>query len=160
MLANVPYFMRPFRKQVVIVLMDKRLREAMMYAPPSPWLVFIVHSLLYTRQFVLRYLMLPRPEALRVIALSGEKNQFGKYWWNKYLGMPYYVKPSLGQRWEPKAWIRWAMGVPVPGDEGQKFSPDGYKIEDLGPVIGKKGWEGEKMKVTEVGRRRCPVAFG
>lgn len=25
------------------------------------------------------------------------------------------------------------MGLPLPGDEGEKYAPDGYKIEEIGP---------------------------
>ena len=52
------------------------------------------------------------------------------------------------------------MGLPVPGDEGDKYWPQGYKTEDVGPkAMRGKGGEyvrEEKEKVLEMRARGCP----
>ena len=48
-----------------------------------------------------------------------------------------------------------AMGLPVPGDEGGKYFPEGYVIRAVGPensgVLGDKGREGGLKRVQKVG---------
>lgn len=43
------------------------------------------------------------------------------------------MKPTIWNRWGPMAWLTWALGRPVPGDQGDKYYPAGYSIPDLGP---------------------------
>lgn len=55
------------------------------------------------------------------------------------------------------------MGLPVPGDEGDRYWPDGYKISDVGPdfmrgkgkdykIASKERLVGERMKGCPFGR--------
>jgi hypothetical protein len=60
----------------------------------------------------------------------------------KWDAAPYYVKPTFWNRWGPTAWVTWALGRPVPGDEGDKYYPTGYSIPDVGP----KYFEGKGKK--------------
>lgn len=50
-------------------------------------------------------------------------------------GAPYYVKPTLWRRWGPETWGSRLVGVPLPGDEGERFFPQGYHIAEVGPKI-------------------------
>lgn len=50
-----------------------------------------------------------------------------------YLVTPYYNKPGFLNRWGPEAWLVWAAGGKVPGQEGQKYLPKGYRFEEVGP---------------------------
>ena len=48
------------------------------------------------------------------------------------------------------------MGLPLPGDEGEKYFPGGYKVREVGPDKGMEGWERERERVVEMERRNCP----
>jgi hypothetical protein len=96
------------------------------------------------RKYVLRYLTLPRPYFLRVHNMSTHPSPNGTYFSLKYEAAPYYIQPTIWQRWSPNAWYLWIMGLPIPGDEGSKYHPEGYKITDMGPR-GMKGKGGEYM---------------
>ena len=161
LLTKVPSSAKELGKQAVAAMMDERLCRAMMFPSPPSWLIAVVHSLLYIRRFVLRYLMLPRPELFRVIQLS-EENPEGRSFMKKYLGQPWYNKPWFWNRWGVDAWSRWAMGLPIPGDDGERFWPKGYKIAEIGPAVGKGGFEAEKGRIHRVsaGLRGCPMGLG
>ena len=72
----------------------------------------------------------------------------GRYHLTYYDAYPFYIKPSFSSRWGPTAWQKWLAGVPLPGDEGDKYMPQGYKIEESGPksLFGKGAAE---MKATK-----------
>ncbi|KAL4941957.1 hypothetical protein BDV06DRAFT_170965 [Aspergillus oleicola] len=128
-------------------VMDDRLREAMMYEPPSTVYKTIFWALVSLRKFYLRYLSLPRPNFQRIDIFTDEPNEYGRYYVNIYEAIPYYVKPTLWNRWGPGAWVSWAMGMPLPGDEDDKYYPRGFDLEDLGP----KYFEGKGRKsVAEI----------
>ena len=79
--------------------------------------------------------------------MTEEPSKNGTYYTLKYDAAPYYVKPTFMQRWKPAAWVSWIMGLPLPGDEGQKYWPGGYKIPEMGPesMRGKGADFGRKM---------------
>lgn len=39
------------------------------------------------------------------------------------------------------ALLTWAMGLPLPGDEGGKYAPEGYLVKEVGPTGLRKGVE-------------------
>ncbi|MCJ1475645.1 hypothetical protein MMC13_004308 [Lambiella insularis] len=159
LLMEVPGFAKGLGKQVVAVLMDQRLREAMLYPPPPRWLIALVRGILHARRFVLRYLMLPRPAFARSEVVSRQPSKDGRYFMLDYQAMPHYVEPTWWNRWGVKAWLRRGLGLPVPGDQGGAFCPMGYRAEEIGPGIGRKGFEGELRRVESVGRK-CLGGFG
>lgn len=61
-------------------------------------------------------------------------------------GAPFYVQPTIWNRWGPVAWFKRALGLPLPGDDGDKYYPQGYYTPDLGP----KYFEGKGRKELEV----------
>jgi hypothetical protein len=93
----------------------------------------------------LRYLALPRPYFLRYVSFTEEPDQHDRFFFTQWDAAPYYVKPTFWNRWGPTAWLTWALGRPVPGDEGDKYYPAGYSIPDLGP----KNFEGKGKKQLE-----------
>ncbi|KAL8686601.1 MAG: hypothetical protein Q9224_005397, partial [Gallowayella concinna] len=129
LLWGLPGALKPFGARVVSVLMDDRLRTAMMYDKPSDFYFSLIASIFATRKFVLRYLSLPRPSFLRVKALE-DLNSDGRYTVSFWEGAPYYVTPTMWRRWGPEAWASRLLGLPVPGDEGAKYYPQGYKIPE------------------------------
>lgn len=90
-------------------------------------------SILSIRKILLRHAALPRPQLLKVRSLSDRQNVHGRYNILYYEHAPYYIRPSWLERWSLQAWMVWARGRPLPGDEGEKYHPKGYKIMELGP---------------------------
>lgn len=117
-------------------------------------------TLLTTRKLFLRYLTPPRPYILRYTSITDEPDSAERFFLTKWEAAPYYVKPTIWNRWGPTAWLTWALGRPVPGDEGEKYYPHGYAIADVGP----KSFEGkgrnavqERMAELSVSRTgKCP----
>ena len=58
--------------------------------------------------------------------------------------------------------MSWIMGLPVPGDEGDKYSPGGYKISDIGPKAMRGKGEDYRRATNErlVGERMKSCPFG
>lgn len=58
----------------------------------------------------------------------------------------------LTQQVRPFGMDFWMRGLPLPGDEGEKYWPRGYKIEQIGPDImrGKGGeyWRESKERLA------------
>ena len=69
----------------------------------------------------------------------------------KYTISPWYVKPTLKNRWGPGAWKTWLKGGILPGDEGDKYFPQGFVASELGPNalrnFGKEKMEAEKQRL-------------
>jgi hypothetical protein len=127
-------------------------------APAS--LSFVLSSIFSIRKFLLRHLALPRPYFLRFHRLTKTPSVDGRYFFTQWEGAPFYVKPTLLNRWGPGAWVTRAMGLPLPGDRGDTYYPNGYFLPDVGP----KNFEGkgreqlQKMKERLERERtgKCP----
>lgn len=130
------------------------------YDPPSRASSLLFSTLFALRKFYLRHLSLPRPYFLRHRALSEHPDKDGRLHLRIWDAAPYYVKPTLVNRWGPGAWVSWLMGRPVPGDGGGKFYPQGYVIGDVGPRRYEgKGREEVKRTVERLEAERkggCP----
>ena len=184
LLYSMPGFAKPPGRRIVSALMDDRLRTAMMYVfrcprgiqPPKPWsdnrlsrfekpskFYFSLVSVLFTvRKYVLRYLMLPRPHFLRVHNTTYEPSQAGTYHMTVYETVPWYVRPTVFNRYDVRAWWNWSMGLPVPGDEGDRYRPGGYKIPEVGPDA-MRGKGADYMRASKerlVGERMKGCPFG
>ena len=161
LLYAVPQFLKPYGRTAVLTLMDPLLRTAMIYPKPPDFATFLVSTLLRTRAFIIRYLCLPRPSFLRVDSLT--PSQDGKYHMIAYDAEPWYVKPTLMNRWGMLAWWRWAQGLPIPGDEGERFCPMGFGSREIGPTkVGRGKGEQEAMEGKIKGRLeeamgKCPM---
>jgi hypothetical protein len=57
----------------------------------------------------------------------------GRYYLKSYVALPYYVKPSIANRWSPEALLQWVLGFDVPGMKGNRYWPQGYLIKEVGP---------------------------
>jgi hypothetical protein len=115
------------------------------YDPPPRVLKAMFDAAVVIRRLGLRYLALPRPYFMRLDVFTEKPNEFGRYHVQLWDGMPYYVQPTLWNRWGPSAWVQWLMGLPLPGDEGDKYYPRGYYTPDVGP----KYFEGKGRKTLE-----------
>lgn len=163
LLFHVPKSYKAAGLKVVAALMPEILRKAMMYdTPPAGYFTF-VKAVFGLRKFLLRYLSLPRPGFMRVNRSSEVDPKTGLVNSTYYQAHPFYVKPTLLNRYGPEAWITWALGGDLPGDKGTAFSPEGYKIESVGPkyMYGKGKADMEKtldvLKAERTGG--CPFAF-
>lgn len=114
--------------------------------PPSVFFSAIFASIFQLRRLVLRYLTLPRPNFMRLDVFTEKPNKHGRNYVLFYEGAPFYVQPTIWNRWGPAAWFKWALGQPLPGDDGDKYYPQGYYTPDLGP----RYFEGKGRKELEV----------
>ncbi len=128
---------------------------------PEPGIVAgaTVYSLLLLRRFYLRHLALPRFSELRRHGDPDPKTgrihmriTYGNY--------PFYVKPTLWNRWGPKAWAIWLYGGKVPGDNAEEYMPQGFLWTDMGPRnrigLGTKEMEADAQRMRTTGRGGCP----
>jgi hypothetical protein len=146
----VPGALKGFAKNLVIALMDERLRLAMKYPRAPSWISASVRGIFAIRRFILRHLSLPRPYFARFQFFTKVPSPQGTYFLNEYDSMPYYVKPTLFNRWGPEALIRRAQKLPVPGDDGDRFCPMGYTVRGVGPNHGRKDQEAMEERVARV----------
>jgi hypothetical protein len=77
LLYYTPTFMKGFAKRVLIVLMDERLRKAMIYPPQPQWMDSFINYSFAIRGFLLRNFFLPRIK--RIQYTQREKNKYGRY---------------------------------------------------------------------------------
>jgi hypothetical protein len=163
LLCNAPEFMKPAGKQVVISLMDKRLRKAMIYPDPPSLYPQLTSFALTTRKLVLRYLIPPRPYILRYRSLSDNPDpKTGRYFMTKYESEPWYIEPTFLTRYSPSTLLRRFLGRPYP--DGRNYKPEGYKIMELGPAkfekMGQKECELSRERLMNGRRGGCPFAVG
>jgi hypothetical protein len=157
LLYDVPTALRPHGRLVVSALMDPRLRTAMSYESPPPWLDRTVAAALALRKYVLRYAMLPRPWAWRKRKLAEMPDANGRLFSLEYQAEPWYVQATVWNRWGVLAWIKWAGGKPVPGPEWQS---EGFLTKEVGPKSvrgkGEKEFGVETERLMGLGRGGCP----
>lgn len=158
LLWSVPHFAKPTARHAVYALMDARLRAAMQYPDPSRVVSSVVLGALQVRRYFLRHLALPRVIPWR--SVTSEKSAHGTYYMLGYESVPYYVKPTLWNRWLSPGAIVWRLrGLPVPGDEGVKYHPEGYSAKKAGPPHGMGRQKVMEEKLEVLGGMQCPMAF-
>ncbi|KAI2622359.1 hypothetical protein GGR54DRAFT_629910 [Hypoxylon sp. NC1633] len=127
----VPWFAKPFGTELVISLLGERVREAFMLPESGVTASATIYSLIALRRFVLRYLTLPRFFELK--RQYEPDQQTGRITQRMpYGNFPFYIKPTLWNRWGPVAWAIWLYGGKLPGDDPQ-YMPEGYMFQELGP---------------------------
>ena len=124
-----------------------------------------VNGILWVRKLLLRHLALPRPEMMRkhYIPLGPDPSTY-RYNAVEYLSYPWYVKPTLLRRWGPKSWITRLLGRKLPGDDGNKYLPEGWTHAEIGPrALSGKGIEKmdeDYKRLVSQKRGGCPFKFG
>lgn len=131
---NIPTRLNKVGKYVVSVLVGERLRKAMMLPDPPWYYTAAIENFLLLRRLVLRHLALPRLEIQRKQYISSDPEDNGRYSSREYLSHPWYVKPTFKRRWGGRAWMTWTLGRKLPGDDGNKYNPEGYLIAEVGPI--------------------------
>jgi hypothetical protein len=80
----------------------------------------------------------------------------------RYEAHPFYVRPTLWNRWGPPAWPSRFLGLPLPGDDGETYYPHGFSIQEVGPsmFVGKGTAAADETKARLRGVRTggCPFA--
>lgn len=128
---------------------------------PSHILHLFIHCLFGIRKLILRHLALPRPEILRKTYIpSAPDIRTGRYNSVEYLSYPWYVKPTFKRRWGPRALVTRFLGRRLPGDDGNKYAPEGYLFEEVGPAAlrgkGLKEMESTEATLKDARRGDCP----
>ena len=145
-------------KQAVSVIVGERLRNAMKLPEPS-WLSrFVIEDGLRLRRLFLRHLVLPRLEIQRKKYISTEPETNGRYSSREYLSHPWYVNPTFARRWGFRAWTARLLGRKLPGDDGNRYNPEGYIITEVGPI--NLARSGSKEMRTDLGRIRAAEPGG
>ncbi|KAL6718062.1 hypothetical protein ACLMJK_004147 [Lecanora helva] len=163
LLWSVPNLMKPFGRKVVSALMDDRLRKAMIFEQPPTFHFALVNVLFTIRKLFIRFLCLPRPFPLRVHNPTDEPSCDGRYFMTNWETEPWYVQPTFRNRWcRLQSWASWAMGLPVPGDGGDKYWPQGYKIHEIGPESmrgkGESYVRGSRETLVDERMKGCPFS--
>lgn len=174
---NVPYRFHGQCKRMMSVLLGERLRIAMMYVrltigfakltirPRYPEAAPIYHSfvngLLGVRKLLLCYCALPRPNFMRKQYIaSGPDSKTGRYNSVEYLSYPWYIRPSFRRRWGPRVWLTRLVGRKLPGDDGNKYAPEGWTFSELGPQVlrskGIKEMDSDHDRLASQDRGGCP----
>ncbi|KAI1810134.1 hypothetical protein GGS20DRAFT_568806 [Poronia punctata] len=155
----IPSFAVPFAQEAVCVLMGDRVREAFMLPEPSVAAGAVVYPALLLRRWYLRYLSLPRLTEVRRLGRTDPKT--GRMHTRfPYGNHPFYIEPTIWNRWGPKAWAIWLYGGKLPGDDPEEFMPQGYHWTDLGPKnrmgLGVEEMEADVKRMKASGRGGCP----
>ena len=99
----------------------------------------------------------------RQFIASHSNDDNGRFNSLEYLSYPWYVQPSISRRWGPKAWVTRLLGRKLPGDDGNRYSPEGYTFLELGPQAfkgkGLKEMENTKIRLAQQDRGGCPFSF-
>ncbi|KAI1658972.1 hypothetical protein F4813DRAFT_355277 [Daldinia decipiens] len=153
LLWGVPgVYLKRVTTRFLVALMDDHLRIAVGYPAPSVIYRICVKTILTSRKLALLYLSLPRPDFLTIQPTrvmdskvsypqdnspDGVLKQQSRTILTSYVAAPYYVKPTIWNRWGPGAWWWWCLGHPLPAQNDQHFIPEGYLIPEIGPRQGK-----------------------
>ena len=69
----------------------------------------------------------------------------------------------MKNRWGVSAWLTWWRGGALPGDEGEKYAPEGFLCAEVGPSgLQNKGlqeMEEDRERMMKLSRGGCPFAL-
>ena len=162
---NVPKSLKSTAKQVVAALVGQRLQQAMGLPTPTALCQNIINSIMMIRRWCILHLFIPRLEFMRKKYVADDQDPItGRYSSQEYLSHPWYVKPTFERRWGPKAWLTRLLGRKLPGDDGNRYAPEGYRFEEVGPTAlkgkGRKEMRQDQEQLRALDRGRCPFHVG
>ncbi|PVH89601.1 hypothetical protein DL98DRAFT_475870, partial [Cadophora sp. DSE1049] len=157
---KVPARFKAVGEKVVAAILEDKLREAMMIPRPPPSYFTFIRRFVAVRKFFLLHLSLPRRKPKKRLPIATSS---GRMLAKKYTISPWYVKPTFKNRWGFGAWKTWLKGGILPGDEGDRYFPQGFVASELGPNalrnFGKEKMEAERRRLeVEMNseRGKCP----
>ncbi|KAJ2998401.1 hypothetical protein NUW58_g326 [Xylaria curta] len=163
-LCQIPKSLHRVVWGVVAILLGPRVQKAMRIPDPPLGLESAFNLMITIRKYILRYACPPRPYFLRRVYNADSPDPItNRYQSQRWLGRPWYVKTSLLDRWGLAAWMLWFNGtVSSMVFEDGKFIPEGYLIDDVGPVthVG-KGRDEMRDNVSALDLKsplRCPFS--
>ncbi|GAM88263.1 hypothetical protein ANO11243_062960 [Dothideomycetidae sp. 11243] len=159
---NLPERLKIVGRWVVAITCGERLRKAIILPQPPHVFRVVVVNLLLLRKLYLGHLALPI--FIRKTYISEKPESNGRYSAKDYLSYPYYVKPTFQRRWGKRAWVTWLLGRKIPGDDGNRYIPEGYAILEVGPALPSgedMHWTNDEVRRLEnSGAGACPFSFG
>ncbi|KAI1845509.1 hypothetical protein JX266_008367 [Neoarthrinium moseri] len=141
----VPRWAQSFTQECVHVLLGDRVREAFLLPEPGIAAATFIYSSLWLRRLFLRHLSLPRVVRLKRHQEDTDAVDRPLHINWSYGNYPFYIKPTLWNRWGPGAWAVWLAGGKLPGEEPEEHLPKGFTFTDLGP-LNRMGQGAEEMK--------------
>ncbi|KAA6407364.1 MAG: hypothetical protein FRX48_08912 [Lasallia pustulata] len=160
LLWKVPRGLHGVGKNVAATVLEERLRAAMMIDAPPRIYDRIFNAVITIRKLVLRYLSLPRRRGVQYLTTPTPS---GRLHLRRYRGHPWYVEPTVKNRWGVSAWLTWWRGGALPGDEGEKYAPEGFLCAEVGPSgLQNKGlqeMEEDRERMMKLSRGGCPFAL-
>jgi hypothetical protein len=120
-------------RQIVGSDLDETMRKSLCIEAPGTVLSTILSVVRTTRQVLLRYLALPRPQILAHQSVSEEANAMGLYNFSHGGFQPWYILPSFSSTWHPRAVLLRLLGARKPGSYGDRYKPMGYDLKTIGP---------------------------
>ncbi|KAL8688427.1 MAG: hypothetical protein Q9224_004887 [Gallowayella concinna] len=163
-LCKLPKFVRGCGRNIFAAGMEKRLREAMLIPPPPFIYTRSLEYLRYLRRHYLRHFCLPRFIPLTRLPKLSPTNP-NRMNLPRARMHPWYIRPTLFNRWGLQALLARWTGEALPGDD-ERFMPEGFLTRELGPpgLIGKGGAEQEielvRVRSLAKGGRECPFLAG
>ncbi|KAF2174942.1 hypothetical protein K469DRAFT_724916 [Zopfia rhizophila CBS 207.26] len=135
--------------------LDDTMRVSLCIEAPGPTLKFLLAISKSFRKFSLRHICLPRPSFLAVKAVDDDPNPVsGLYNFNHVGFQPWYIEPTFGQ----------PLGGRAPGTRGDKYHPQGYNLQTIGPKPQEGKGIDEMMATVEYLKKRgssqCPFSYG
>jgi len=116
------------------------------------------------RKHVVQYMMLPRPYFLRKRWIPEYPDpQTGRYHALRYRAYPWYIPLKIFSFWHPSTWSVRITRRPQPRDIAQRYMPEGYLINEVGPdALRGKGAEDmeEQRQRLEMLKTRLGCPFG
>ncbi|KAH7079164.1 hypothetical protein BKA63DRAFT_551572 [Paraphoma chrysanthemicola] len=134
-------------RQVVGFDLDDIMRTSLCIEAPGLILSTVLSAVRSIRKFLLRYLALPRPQALAHQSVAATTNAMGLYNFSHGGFQPWYILPCFSSTWHPSAVLLRLFGARKPGSHGNKFKPMGYDLKTIGPSP-QEGRGAEEMSAT------------
>ncbi|KAI9652995.1 MAG: hypothetical protein M1821_007748 [Bathelium mastoideum] len=139
---TLPSVLKNMSQSMVAVCLDDRLRAAMLLPDPPRQYFTAFQSFVSLRKFILRYLSFPRIKPKKRLAVPAEKSTdtnkrsaSTRLQPRKYRIYPWYIVPSFSNRYGLSAWVKRFKGKTLPGDDGDKYFPQGFVASELGPTM-------------------------
>jgi len=155
---NIPRRWHYIMHWLVATLLGERMRQAMLLPEPPRLFVAALEWTFTLRKLMLRHLMLPRPEFMRKQHISASSETDGRYSSHIYLTHPWYVKPTFTRRWGLAALFTRMIGRKLPGDDGNKYNPEGYSISEIGPFGTNKSVGTDLAEMRDISPGGCPFS--